>query len=186
MRYIALFIVLFISIIIFSVLSFAQAEENKSLDIALVTCDQSTGVFALKYVVDNDDFFSQPILPKKCRLNKAKYKVTGERGPFSQSLCGAQPPINIVLSRNNTLIVKDAVFGDNCFLGPAISEVEVNERQGRIYSIKLCIFKESESPMIGNPEFKTACKYFSGSADIKKVLPITQSKLNDFIHERKR
>jgi hypothetical protein len=172
----------------FAVSSVAQGEdeENKSLDIALVTCDQSTGVFTLKYDVDNDDLFSQPIFPKNCKLNNSKYKVTGERGPFSQSRCGAQPPIFIELSRNGTPIVTDAVFGDNCFLGPAISEVEITERKGKIHSIKLCIFRELESPMIGNPEFKPVCKYFSGSAEIKKALPITQSKVNDFLHERKR
>ena len=171
-----------------AVSSTAQSEndENKSLDIALVTCDENTGVFTLKYVVDNDDFFSQPLLPKRCRLNHTQYKITGARGSFSQGRCGAQPPISIALLRNGKPIVNDAILGDNCFLGPAISEVEVTEREGRIHSIKLCVFKELESPMIGNPEFKPVCKYFSGSAEIKKALPVTQSKLNNFIHEKKR
>jgi hypothetical protein len=170
----------------FAISSFAQEEENKPVDIVNIVCDQKGGRFILKYVHSNDDFFSQPIVPKSCNLNHSKYKVTGERGPFSQSTCGAEPPVSIDLTRNGISIITDAVLGGNCFHGPSIAEVEITERKGRIDSIKLCMFRSGESPVTEKNMFEPVCKSFRGSSEIKKVLPINQSKLNDYTSEIRR
>lgn len=110
-------------------------EKAKQVDIANIVCDQSSGQVMLKYVQSNDDFFSQPILPKSCKLNNLLYKVTGKRAPYSESRCGAEPPVSIYLSRNGVPIISDAVFGGNCFGGPSIAEIEITEQNGRINSI---------------------------------------------------
>ena len=183
MRSSSLMIAIIIAMTMCSFLSLAHSEENKLVDIASVTCDRIDSRFTLRYIQGNDDFFSEPILPKNCRLNHSVYKIIGKRGPFGHSHCGAEPPVSITVIRNGKTIITDPVFGGNCFGGPSIAEVEITEKKDTIVSIKLCIYKEYESPINSSNEFTSICKYFRSKVEIRKALPITQGKLNDFIRD---
>lgn len=182
-----LLIVLCITLLIIPISASAQDTENDLVDIAKVFCNQEIGLFTLKYIQNNDDFTSQPKLPKACQLDNTKYKISGHRGSFSETgACGSEPPVSITLTRNGKKIVSDTVFGGNCFGGPSVAGIEIKEKKGKIISIKLCIFKEHESPISSEDEFEPICIYLNEDKEIKGFLPITQSILGNLLANKNR
>lgn len=69
--------------------------------------------------------------------------------------------------------MRDAVFGDNCFGGPGIRELEITERGGVVQSLKVCVSAEQDGPM--------KCQVLvTKEVSMLRGAPITQAKLNEY------
>ena len=134
------------------VMFLALSHASNAQSIASVRCSAQDGIFAVKYLPDSYQGQEHiPNFPVTCVLPSGTYRVKVRRPPSSTHACGAQPPVSVWITRNNTRLVSDAVFGDNCFGGPSLLEFQTTEVTGRLVAMKLC-------KLSGHPSCETVCR----------------------------
>lgn len=146
--------------------------------ISTFTCSPENSLFSFKYVPESDQGQAPlPEFPVKCKLHAAQYIIKAKRGPYSERHCGAQPPVSIWLSRGKGRLVNDAVFGENCFGGPSINEIEIVERGGVVQSMKICISNAQE-------DLVKCRELVATEVSALRSNPITQAKLDEYIEAK--
>jgi hypothetical protein len=152
-------------------LSLLLSEVSHAQDITTVTCSPETEVFSIQYIPESDDGQNSLAgFPIQCGIRKARYIVKATRGPYTERRCGSMPTVNISLYRNQTILIADVVFGENCFLGPSLTEVVAIEERGNLKSLKICVAvsqdgSQSKCRVLGSTEIaelrKTPVNQFS-------------------------
>ncbi|MFL6657644.1 MAG: hypothetical protein ACJ8GW_06215 [Massilia sp.] len=108
-------------------------------EIATSVCAPEHGVFSVTYVPDSDEGQnSLAEFPIRCRLGRANYEVTAERGKFSEHRCGEHPIVSLTLKRNNSVLIGHMTFGENCFRGASLRKFETIEKRGKLVALKFC------------------------------------------------
>ncbi|WP_143171751.1 hypothetical protein [Rhizobacter sp. OV335] len=162
-----------------SVLSLLLGQASWAQDIAAFTCSPEEGVFSVRYIPDSDQGQnSLSEFPVQCEMRKARYVVKAVRGPYSERRCGAMPTVDIVLYRNRTTLIRGAVFGENCFMGPSLREIVAVEERGTLKSLTICIAPSQDGSA-------NKCRVL-GPAELaaRHKTPIDQIGLGQYLEER--
>lgn len=128
---------------IFLLLSSQVAKADYTIDFLRISCVPEAGFFDIDYRgLENDTaqatsskvwakhgYYSPSNLNYQCSIPGATYKVRATQQPWSSGRCGASPDIYLTVSRNNKVIIKHVVFGENgeCDLEPEVTRVSITE-----------------------------------------------------------
>ena len=112
-----------------------------------------------------------------CKLGKSTYRIKTVTGPpRAAAICGAAPPTILWLYRDDRLIVDSVIFGENCWMQPAITTLTLFRKGSTAHGqpIRLCYMTDGriQKPYIAKP----GCVSLSRD-EWNRSLPYTQKAL---------
>lgn len=170
-------------------------------DLARITCIPEARYFAIDYkplssntvsasglrgkqfwnVWRKHGYYEASGLDYKCSLPDGKYKISSTRAAMRLSgMCGAAPRITLSISRNDVIILKNVIFGDDCLQEPSVVRFEASEplnSVGTELNIELAIVqKPLSAPIIKS--------FFGPYGEYEKAIPIDTNKVAKYAEKR--
>jgi hypothetical protein len=146
-----------------ALLLFGSAEASTAQSIAQVDCSANEHLVSIKYIPGSYEGQSlAPEFPRVCKLGKHVYNIEALQLSLPPlGMCGAMPPASLRITRNNTPLLVDTVFGDTCLGGPSLRELRIVEGREGIGAVHVC----TDS---GAPKYERFCRNLT-SAELRHV-----------------
>lgn len=189
-------------VLVLGILLNQVAKADTMRDFVRISCVPEAGLLDIEYrglhdsvavspnaqderntVLQRAGFHSPRGLKFSCELDGTIYTISSTQDEPSERMCGGSPEIYLSVTRGNSKILSDVVFGDSCHQLPSVKRITVGDgkQSWRGRETQICYASGKDTDAV-------FCDWtFGMQAQFDKRFPIDQARVQRIVsHEERR